>query len=169
MARRYWGFTNMNFEYEGYNVTELYRATWQALADRAYFTTERKYIYVSIGDVQGVVAWWTGTYEAEKKYSLTGIDAYLKIIWRMVPKPGASGENPPRVPYGKFSLSMNGFVVTDYLNTWAQSLLLSPLFDLRERIFYKRRVDVLKKKVRQDGEGIIRDLQEVISFLPRLM
>jgi len=169
MPRRYWAFTDLKFEYSGYNVPEIYKAAWQALLERKYFITERKFIWIWVGDTYGVAAWWTATYESEKKYSLTAIDLYLKIVWKMVTKPGAKGENAPKIPYGTAILNMHGYVITDYLNIWGESPILSPLLDLRERFFYKRRIDVLKKKVRQDGEGIIQDLNELISFLPRLM
>ncbi len=168
MPKRYWAFNDMKFNYEGYNVPEIYKAAWQAIVDRAYFVSEKKYIHVKVGNVFAAVAWWTGTYEAENKYSLVGMDVYLKIVWRLVPRPGTNGENAPQVPYGSVNMTINGFVVTDYLAIWGKSPVLSPFFDLRDRVFYKRKTDVLKKKVRQDAEGVINDLNDFISFLPQI-
>lgn len=166
MGVRYWAFRDMNFEHEGYYPPDMYRALRNFVSDRGYGITEWRYAHGYYEKANAAVGVWIATKEVEKKYTLTGIELRWKLIWSPSPKPGAKEENPPMVSKGTVNLSMSGFIMTDYLNNWTNSILLRPIFGIRDRYFYRRRRQVHIMDVRQDAEQIIKDLQEFVSFLP---
>ncbi len=169
MVKRYWAFRDLRFEQEGYFPNELYKALWNALTDRGYAVFEWRYAqaFLSSG-ANAAVGIWVCTKEIEKKYTLSVLDVHWKFIWSMVPKPGATGENPPQIPKGKSIIWMNGAVHTDYVNKWTDSLLLRPFFPIRENYFYRKRRLVHLDAVRQDGEAVLKNLQEYLNFLPTI-
>jgi hypothetical protein len=169
MPSRWWAFRDLGFKHEGFYPPDLYSALWNFISDKGYAVSEWKYAHGWYeGGNQGAVGVWLGTAEIEKKYTLGGIYARWRFIWNMVPKPGSKEEKPPLVPKGNVEVWMNGFVVTDYLNTWSSRGLLRPFFDLRDRYFYRNRRKVLLDRVKQDGEAVLKDMQEFVSFLPSI-
>lgn len=168
MAVRYWAFRDMKFEHSGYYPPDLYKALWNFVSDRNLGITEWRYAHGWNGDTQGAVGVWVATAEIEPKYVLEALDIHWKLSWSLAPKPGDKSETPQNVPKGNFSVYMNGAVVTDYLNSWAGSPLLKPFFPIRDAYFYRKRKDVHIVRVRQDAEKIIKDIQEYLSFLPKV-
>ena len=169
MVNRYWAFRDLRLEHEGYFPNELYKALWNFLTDRGYSVFEWRYAqgFLSSG-TKAAVGIWICDKEIEKKYSMGFLDVHWKFIWSMVPKPGATGENPPMIPKGKAIIYINGAVHTDYVNKWKKSIILRPLLPIREKYFYRRRKEVLINMVRQDAEQVLKDVQEYLSFLPTI-
>jgi len=168
---RDWAFRDMNFKFEGYHIPDIYKALWNFISDRGYSITEHRYGHGWFGEgaeTQACVGIWMATKETEKKYVINGLHIKFKFVWSNAPKPGTSGENAPMVPKGRAEITMHGFIVMDYLNFWGGSFILRPLFNLRNKYFYRRRRDALETLSRQDAEGIIDDIQEFVSFLPTI-
>lgn len=167
MAKRYWAFRDMVFEHEGYYPPDMYKALWNFVSDKLGLW-EYRYAHGWYGDhsTQAAVGIWVGTNEIEPKYTLSSLDIHWKLVWSMAPKPGDTSDKPEMIPKGKFSFFMNGSIVVDFLNIWARSAILRPLFPIRDAYFYRRRKNVLLQKVRQDAEGIVKDIKEYLSFLP---
>ncbi|MBR9681107.1 MAG: hypothetical protein GOU98_04795 [Candidatus Altiarchaeota archaeon] len=170
MGKRYWAFRDMTLEHEGYYPPDMYKALWNFFSDKGYGVHEWRYAHGWYGDgsTQAAVGIWVGTNEIEPKYTISAMDIHWKLVWSMAPKPGDTSETPQMVPKGSFSFFMNGAIVVDYLNKWAGSSLLRPLFPIRDLYFYRRRKDVLLTRVRQEAEGIFKDIQEYLSFLPTI-
>ncbi len=170
MSKRYWAFRDMHFNFEGFYIPDIYKALWNFVSDRGHGINEWKYAHNLSADAkgQGCVGVWLATNEIERKYALGGHIIRWKFVWSPTPKPGSSGENPPMVPKGRADVWIHGFIVTDYLNAWGNSLLLRPLFALRDRYFYRKKRLILLDKMRQEAEEIFKDLQEFVSFLPTI-
>ncbi len=171
MPKRHWAFQDLTFSYEGYYIPDIYRQMWNIISDKGYYIHEYKYGHASFNQdkIKGAIAVWIATKEVEKKYMLAGLWVHLKFVWSLAPHPNFLGqENPPLVPKGKFMMRMHGFVNSDYLARWGASPILRALLPLRERYFYRRKIEAHKAQVRKDAEDIIKELQEFLSFLPRI-
>ena len=168
MPKREWAFRDLNFNFEGYYILDLYKALWNFISDRGYAITEHRYAHGWSGEGGGQAALgiWMCSKETEKKYTIHGFHVKWKLIWSPAPKPGEPGEDTPQVPKGRAEITMHGFIVMDYLNLWGGSFILRPLEYLRYNYFYRRRRDVLLDQSRQEAEEILKDIQEFVSFLP---
>ena len=168
---RIWSFTNLVYEYDGFYVTDFYRALYRACVDLGYTTSEwlqaRGYYE---GGSEAVVGRWIATRESEAKYALDGLTVNSKIVWNNVPKPGFEGdpEKAPQVPKGTFNLTVNGFIVLDFLNVWGESPLLRPFSTLRNDILRRRMKGNLIALNRKEGDMLISQMREFASFLPNI-
>jgi len=161
----------LNYDYEGYYVTDFYKALYRAMVDKSYTTSEWLQAFgVYEGGTKASVGRWVGTRESEDKYTLNVINANYKIVWSMVPKPGtpADVENPPLVPKGIFNLNLHGCIVLDYMNVWGESPILRPFKNLRDDIIRHRIKGVLISGSRLEGKAIIESMKEFASFLPNI-
>ncbi|MBR9681888.1 MAG: hypothetical protein GOV00_03775 [Candidatus Altiarchaeota archaeon] len=168
---RIWSFTNLGFHYDGYHVTDFYRALYRGMVDLGYNTSEwlQARGFYNEGS-EAVVSRWIATRESEAKYSLNCMTITSKIIWKNVPKPGTSAEtkNPPLVPKGTFDLTINGFIVLDFLNVWGESLILKPFSSLRDNLMRRRMKGNLMSASRKEGDLLIKNMREFSSFLPTI-
>lgn len=168
---RIWSFTNLEHKYSGYYVKDFYRALYRAAIDQGFSMSEwlqAKGVYE--GGSEAVVSRWVATRESEGKYALNCLHITSKIIWKNVPKPGtpADVENPPLVPKGTVDITLNGFIVLDFLNVWGGAPLLRPFSGIRDNILRRRMKGNLILANRKEGESIIKSLKEFASFLPNI-
>ncbi len=169
--QRIWTFTNLNYTYEGYYVTDFYRTLYRATVDMGFTATEwlqARGFYE--GGTEAVVSRIIATRESETKYVLDGMTINAKLVWKNVPKPGApeGAENPPLAPKGSFSLNVNGFIVLDYLNVWGKSPILKLFSGLRDNIMRRRMKGNLTMISRKEGDQLIKTLKDFANFIPNI-
>ena len=169
--QRIWAFTNLSYDYEGFHVTDFYRALYRATVDLGFTVSEwlqARGFYE--GNTEAVIGRWIATRESEAKYSLNCLTINSKIVWQNVPKPGtpAETENPPLVPKGTFNFTVNGFILLDFLNVWGTSPVLRPFTGIRDNILRRRMKGNLIVSNRKEGDLLIKNIREFASFLPNI-
>ena len=161
----------LSWKYEGWNVDQAYTIFKQLAREIGYLTYESKYIKGEPRDPKGPqfhLMEFLLSKEVDYKYASQFAWFRLMIAFSNKPKPGSDPKNPVIAPYGSVTMQCYGGVKTDYVGLWGGTAVTSFLSFLKDKYFYRRKLEQYKIGVRSDLDKFIKKMNERLNALPHL-